>query len=209
MNRRESLKAIGISTLSAGVLLEACKSKTEDKPVEITDSGANADRQAAEIERDKKLNAEKFFTPHEMATITILGNIIIPKDERSGSASDANVPEFIEFMVKDVPDHQIPMRGGLRWLDMQCLARYNNPFKDCDAKQQLEMVDEIAYPDKAKPEMQQGVAFFNRMRSLTASGFFTSKMGIDDLGYVGNKPNLWEGVPADIVKQYGLEDVKF
>ncbi|MGK2861556.1 MAG: gluconate 2-dehydrogenase subunit 3 family protein [Chitinophagaceae bacterium] len=209
MNRRESLKAIGIGTLSAGVLLEACKSKTGDKPVEITDSGANADRQVSEIERDKKLNSETFFTPHEMATITILGDIIIPKDERSGSASDAKVPEFIEFMVKDVPDHQIPMRGGLRWLDMQCLARHNNPFKDCDSKQQLEMVDEIAYPNKAKPEMQQGVAFFNRMRSLTASGFFTSKIGIEDLGYVGNRPNVWEGVPADIIKQYGLEDVKF
>ena len=111
-----------------------------------------------------------------------MADIIIPKDENSGSASDAKVPEFIEFIVKDMPDHQVPMRGGLRWLDMQCLNRYDNPFKDCTAKQQIEMVDEIAYPAKAKPEMQQGVAFFNRMRSLTASGFFTSKMGIDDLG---------------------------
>jgi hypothetical protein len=162
-----------------------------------------------EIERNKRLNAETFFTPHEMATITILGDIIIPKDDHSGSASDAKVPDFIEFIVKDMPDHQVPMRGGIRWLDMQCLKRYNNSFKDCDSKQQLEMVDEIAYPAKAKPEMAQGVAFFDRMRSLTASGFFTSKIGIDDLGYVGNRPNKWEGVPADIIKQYGLEDVGF
>ncbi|MGZ8525171.1 MAG: gluconate 2-dehydrogenase subunit 3 family protein [Chitinophagaceae bacterium] len=209
MNRRESLKAIGISTLSAGVLLDACKPKAEDKVNEELDKGANADRQVSETERDKKLNSETFFTAHEMATITILADIIIPKDDKSGSASDAKVPEFIEFIVKDMPDHQLPMRGGLRWLDMQCLNRYSKPFKDCDSKQQLAMVDEIAYPDKAKPEMQQGVAFFNRMRSLTASGFFTSKMGIEDLGYAGNKPNIWEGVPADIIKQYGLEDVKF
>jgi len=210
MNRRESLKAIGISTLSAGVLLDACKTKTKDESnVTVADKNASSDRLPEEMERDKKLNAWKFFTDHEMATITILGDIIIPKDDRSGSASDAKVPEFIEFIVKDMPDHQTPMRGGLRWLDMHCLKRYNNPFKDCNKDQQLELVNEIAFPGKAKPEMNPGVAFFNRMRSLTATGFFTSKMGIEDLGYLVNKPNKWEGVPVDIIKQYGLEDVNF
>ena len=208
MNRRESLKTLGIGTLSAGVLLEACKTKPKDVVVAVDDS-ANADRQPGEIERDKRLNTEKFFSTHEMATITILADIIIPKDEHSGSASDAKVPEFIEFIVKDMPDNQVPMRGGLRWLDMQCLNRYGNPFKDCNTKQQIEMVDEMAYPAKAKPEMQQGVSFFNRMRNLTASGFYTTKIGIDDLGYVGNRPNKWEGVPKDIIKHYGLENVKF
>ena len=208
MNRRQSLKTLGIGTLSAGVLLEACKTEPKNAAPAI-DETANADRQPDEIARDKKLNNEKFFTEHEMATITILADMIIPKDEHSGSASDAKVGEFIEFIVKDMPDNQVPMRGGLRWLDMQCLHRYENPFKDCNTKQQVEMVDEIAYPKKAKPEMQQGVAFFNRMRSLTASGFYTTKIGIDDLGYVGNQPNKWEGVPADIIKHYGLENVKF
>ena len=208
MNRRQSLKTLGIGTLSAGVLLEACKTEPKNAAPAV-DESAIADRQPGEVERDKKLNSEKFFTEHEMATITILADMIIPKDEHSGSASDAKVGEFIEFIVKDMPDNQVPMRGGLRWLDMQCLHRYENPFKDCNTKQQVEMVDEIAYPKKAKPEMQQGVAFFNRMRSLTASGFYTTKIGIDDLGYVGNRPNTWEGVPADIIKQYGLENVKF
>lgn len=210
MNRRESLKAISIGTLSAGILLEACKTKPKDESIlKISEKDSDTDRLPAEIERDKKLNAETFFTPHEMATITILGDIIIPKDDHSGSASDAKVPEFIEFIVKDKPEHQVPMRGGLRWLDMQCLKRYNNAFKDCNSKQQLELVDEIAYPAKATQEMQQGVAFFDRIRSLTATGFFTSKIGIEDLGYVGNRPNKWEGVPSDIIKQYGLENVNF
>jgi gluconate 2-dehydrogenase gamma chain len=210
MNRRESLKAISLTTLSAGLLLDACKPKTADegKPV-VADKAAGPDRQPIEAERDKKLNAEIFFTPHEMATITVLGDIIIPKDERSGSASDAGVPAFIEFMVKDKPENQTPMRGGLRWLDMQCLGLYNKSFVDCSAAQQLEIVNEIAYPAKAKPSMKQGVAFFDRMRNLTATGFFTSKIGIADLGYAGNQPNKWEGVPADIIKQYGLENVKF
>ena len=108
-----------------------------------------------------------------------------------------------------MPDHQVPMRGGLRWLDITCLKRYEKSFVDCSKDQQLQLIDEIAYPSLAKPDMQQGVTFFSRMRSLTASGFFSSKMGMEDLGYVGNRPNKWEGVPADDIKKYGLEDVKF
>ena len=203
MNRRDSLKALTIGTLSAEVLLKACKPKDQNVAVS-KDKTAESDRPQEELDRDEKLNAEKFFTPHEMATITVLGDIIIPKDEKSGSASDAKVPEFIEFIVKDIPEHQVPMRGGLRWLDLQMLNLYNNPFKDCTADQQLQMVTEIAYPAKAKPELQQGVSFFNRMRSLTASGFFTSKIGLDDIGFVGNRPNQWNGVPDDVLKQYGL-----
>jgi hypothetical protein len=209
MNRRESLKVIGVGTLSASVLLDACKAKTAEKDKVAVPSEDNAHKQELEVERDKKLNEATFFTDHEMATIKVLGDIIIPKDDRSGSASDAGVPDFIEFMAKDKPENQVPLRGGLRWLDMQSLKRYSNTFKDCTGKQQLELVDEIAYPAKAKPEMKQGVAFFDRMRGLVATGFFTSKMGIEDLGYVGNRPNRWEGVPEEIIKQYGLENVTF
>jgi gluconate 2-dehydrogenase gamma chain len=203
MNRRESLKALTIGTLSTEVLLNACKPKDQNADVSDNKKG-ESDRPQNELDRNAALNAEKFFTPHEMATITVLGDIIIPKDDKSGSASDAKVPEFIEFIVKDMPDHQLPMRGGLRWLDLQMLNRHGNPFKDCTAEQQVQLVSEIAYPAKATPEMQQGVAFFNRMRNLTASGFFTSKMGMDDIGYVGNRPNQWNGVPDDVLKQYGL-----
>ncbi|MNL88802.1 hypothetical protein D3C87_2187440 [compost metagenome] len=67
------------------------------------------------------------------------------------------------------------------------------------------MLDLIAYPKKVKPGMEQGVAFFNLMRDLTASGFFTTEMGVKDLGYAGNTPNKWEGVPEDVVKQYNFK----
>ena len=210
MNRRESLKALGITSLSTAVLAEACKDKTNSKEAVTTGASTNeADRLPNEIERDKALEKEQFFTTGELATITVLADIIIPKDEKSGSASDAGVPAFIEFIVKDMPDHQVPMRGGLRWLDVTCLKRHEKSFVDCSKEQQLQLIDEIAYPALAKPEMQPGVTFFNRMRSLTASGFFSSKMGMEDIGYVGNRPNKWEGVPADDIKKYGLEDAKF
>ena len=104
-----------------------------------------------------------------------------------------------------MPQHQVPLRGGLRWLDVQSMKRFANAFALCKPEQQLELVDEIAYPEMAKPEMQQGVAFFNLMRNLTATGFFTSKIGLKDLGYAGNQPNQWNGVPDDVLAQYGLK----
>ncbi|MCC7523219.1 MAG: gluconate 2-dehydrogenase subunit 3 family protein [Chitinophagaceae bacterium] len=208
MNRRESLRAIGLTAVSTGVLLEACKTDNKKPGTDTATpaAGDNAGREAFEIERNKKLQEQRFFTDHEMATITILADIIIPKDEKSGSASDAKVPEFIEFIVKDIPSHQVPLRGGLRWLDSQCMNRFGTAFKDSKEEQQMEMVNDIAWPENVKPGMEQGVAFFNRMRDLTASGFYTTEIGLADLGYVGNMPNHWEGVPADILKQYGLEN---
>lgn len=207
MNRRDSLKAIGITTLSSALLLEACKTEKSPAIVDKDNLTTTAGREEFEMERLKKLRAETFFDEHEMKTIAVLADIIIPADAVSGSATDAEVPAFIEFIVKDIPSHQVPMRGGLKWLDIQCLNFYQKAFLACSKEQQVEMVSKIAYPAKAAPEMTQGVVFFNRMRNLTASGFYTSKIGIKDIGYVGNVPNVWEGVPADVLAQYGLKDV--
>ncbi|MBL7764201.1 MAG: gluconate 2-dehydrogenase subunit 3 family protein [Chitinophagaceae bacterium] len=205
MNRRKSIKALLVGTVSAGVLVEACKS--EDKKAVVQDANAKVsgiNRMKEEEEHYKEVISKTFFTAEEMATITILGDIIIPKDDVSGSASDAKVPEFIEFIVKDQPYHQTPMRGGLRWVDMYCLKNYGKAFKDASHEQQIALVDQIAYPKKAKPEMQQGVSFFNLMRNLVASGFYTTQIGYKDIGYIGNAPNQWNGVPDDVLKQYGL-----
>jgi hypothetical protein len=206
MDRRRSIKALIVGTVSAGVLVEACKpgEKPAEQPKTAEPAGPPAGRMVEEEVVLKEVQSYTFFTPDEMATITILGDIIIPKDEVSGSASDAKVPEFIEFIVKDMPKHQTPMRGGLRWLDMQCLKRFEKAFSKCNQQQQMEMIDEIAWPNKAKPEMAQGVAFFNLMRDLTATGFYTSAIGVKDVGYIGNAPNQWNGVPADVLKQYNL-----
>lgn len=209
MDRRESLRTLAIGTLSAGVLLDACnpESKTSASPAPsgaFSDWDKNSGRQVFEIARDDRLYSKTFFTPHEKKTVTLLADIIIPEDGKSGSASDAGVPDFIEFIMKDMPEHQTPMRGGIRWLDLQCMRRYGHDFSDCSASQQMEMVDDIAWPGKANPENAQGVAFFNLMRDLTACGFFSSKMGIADIGYMGNTPNVWDGVPQDVLSQYGM-----
>jgi hypothetical protein len=202
MDRRKYLKTLAVGSLGATAILQGCETPKQ----EVAQTPAfTIDRTPDELVREQKLLSETFFDEHEMKTIRILVDIIIPKDEVSGSATEAKVPEFIEFIVKDMPYHQVPMRGGLKWLDIQCLKRFNSDFASCSTAQQIEMVDEIAFPEKAKPEMQQGVAFFNKLRDLTATGFFTTEMGIKDLGYVGNKPNQWDGVPQEVLDQYSVK----
>lgn len=204
MDRRKSIKALLIGTAATSVLIESCQTKDNMVADKVTATGNDEYKVEEEKENIKNLRAQKFFTPAEMATITILGDIIIPKDEVSGSASEAQVPDFIEFIVKDMPAHQTPMRGGLRWLDMESLKRYQKAFSDATEKQRLEIVNDIAFPEKAKPELRQGVAFFSLMRNLTATGFYTSEIGVKDIGYMGNRPNQWNGVPDDVLKQYNM-----
>ena len=203
MDRRHSIKAMILGTVSTTVLVEACK---------------NASTTVAEVNMDDRMQEEKdylvkvkaqpnFFTEDEMATITILSDIIIPKDAVSGSATDAKVPEFIEFIVKDMPDHQVPMRGGLKWLDLHSYKKHGKAFRACSSKEQIGIVDEIAYPKKAAPEVAQGVSFFNKIRDLVTTGFYTAEIGVKDLGYMGNVPNMWAGVPEDVLKQIGRAHV--
>ena len=201
MDRRKYLKALAAGTLGTGALLQACEPAKETPAI----APLSYDRTPEEQARYEKLMSETFFDDHEMGTIRLLADIIIPKDDTSGSATDAGVPDFIEFMVKDKPELQVPMRGGLKWLDIQCNQQFGKPFSLLSAEDRIKMIDQIAYPDQAKPGMEQGVAFFNRMRDMTACGFFTSKIGMEDLGYQGNKPNQWDGVPQDVLDQYGVK----
>lgn len=204
MKRRDSFKALVASTVAGFVLASCDDKKTSEHEHTLDASTGNFHQTPEEIERDKKLLADKFFTPDEFKTVSRLVDMIIPADEKAGGALDAKTPEFIEFMMKDKPKMQTPMRGGLRWLDLQCLKRFEKPFVACAEKEQTTMLDLIAYPEKATPDMKQGVAFFNTMRNLTATGFYTSEIGMKYLGYDGNRPNNWDGVPADVLKQYGF-----
>ena len=214
MKKRDFLKNIGLSSLGmavmstdalAGEMLDGPKPKK--KVIVPTDktSKLNYGRTKDEAERDARIMAEKFLTEHELKTITVLSDIIIPADKFSGSASQAGVPAFIEFIVKDKPEFKTPMRGGLRWLDSTSIRLFEKDFISITPKQQIEIVEEIAYPNKkAKPEFSQGVNFFSLMRNLTATGFYSSEMGHKDMGYVGNRPNNWEGVPDEVLKEFGL-----
>ncbi|MBM3158858.1 MAG: gluconate 2-dehydrogenase subunit 3 family protein [Bacteroidota bacterium] len=204
MDRRKSLKLIATGAIASPLALESCKNPTSPNDKQQA-AAFNLDRSPDELVLEKNILAlGNFFTSHEMATLTVLVDIIIPADATSESASKAGVPAFLDFIVRDMPSHQIPIRGGLRWLDMHCMKAYNQPFVNCKAAEQLAVVDQIAYPKKAAKAVQQGVSFFTLLRNLTATGFYTSAIGIKDLGYLGNQPNQWNGVPQEVLQTHGL-----
>ena len=152
--------------------------------------------------------APKFFTGPEYDTVRMLVDLIIPRDGRSGSATDAGVPEFIDFIMADPEtsaEARTAMRGGLGWLDAECHRRFDQRFVDCAGMERTALLDEIAWPAKAKAEMSQGVTFFNAFRDLTASGFWSSEIGVKDLRYVGNTVvREWEGCPEPVLRSIGV-----
>jgi len=190
MKRREAVSAMAMAALTAAFKW----------------TPAEARRVALMVKDSAAPMAPAFFTPHEWETVRILVDLIIPKDERSGSATDAGVPEFMDFMMLDRPDGQTPMRGGLAWLDNEAFERFDKTFVDATPENKTAILDDIAWPKKAKPEMSQGVAFFNMFRDLTASGFWSSKIGVTDLDYRGNVfvPE-WTGCPEPALRKLGVQ----
>lgn len=206
MKRRDSLKRLligGVAGATVGTV--GCKIDGSDMSAE-TILDKEYGRTPEEKIYDEKVKAEIFLNETELGTIAVLCDIILPATESAGSATDAKVPEFIEFIVKDLPRHQLPIRGGLMWLNSEANLRFNKIFTDCKMKEQIAIIDDIAYPDpdNKKPTMAPGRAFFNRMRNLTLTGYYTTRMGFDDLGYKGNNPNMWDGVPQDVLDKHGM-----
>jgi hypothetical protein len=150
--------------------------------------------------------APKFFTDHEWGTVRTLVDLVIPKDERSGSATDAGVPEFMDFILVEYPDEQLWMRGGLAWLDTESRRRFGTDFLGSEAPQRAALLDDLAWPDKAPAGVHQGVVFFNKFRDFTASGFWSSQMGVADIQYKGNVFHNWQGCPPDQLRKLGVSN---
>jgi hypothetical protein len=195
LTRRSMIRLLGSAPLAAGFTWT---------PAEAAQAAQRA--QAARRTPAKGAAYKpRFFTAHEYATVRVLADTIIPADERSGSATDAGVPEFIDFLIDDQPARQTAMRGGLAWIDRECEERFDRRFLECTADQRAAVLDDIAWPQKARPEFAHGVAFFNSFRDLTASGFWSSKMGVADLQYTGNvMVPEWTGCPPEALKKLGL-----
>lgn len=205
MDRRETIKSMLIGSLAGGgLIISGCQPASKETQVTEGSGEGQYGRTQKEKDRDARLQSETFFSEHEMATIAALCDLILPASATAGSATEAGVPEFIFFIAKDMEAHQLPLRGGLMWLDHRAMTIHNNAFKDCTADQQHKLLDEIAWPDQAAAEVQQGVSFFTRMRNLVLTGYYTSQTGIKDLGYQGNVPNVWDGVPEEVLAAHGL-----
>jgi hypothetical protein len=197
LTRREALSALaGIPLLAAGL-----------SPSDVARAAAAA--QAALIAQSPNRPiafTPAFFTPHEYATVRVLAELVIPRDGRSGGALDAGVPEFMDFILNENPGMLTGIRGGLTWLDQESRRRFGQEFIDVSDANRRVILDDIAWPKRAKPEFSQGVAFFNKFRDLTASGFFSSRIGVEDLRYLGNEFVMeWKGCPEEALERLGVE----
>ena len=207
MDRRKSIKSIILGSVAGGLVVHGCNPGPESSEVAegISKDENYFGRTPEEMELIAELNAEEFLNEHELATITVLSILILPPNENGGPV-EAGVPEFIEFMAKDIPELQTTLRGGLMWLDHKSNTEFGTEFKSTPEEQQKQLLDTIAFYDAEIPmnEHPLEIQFFNLIRNLTLTGYYTSKVGIKDLGYKGNMPNIWDGVPDDVLEQHGM-----
>ena len=179
ISRRDILKSLTITAVTGSVLrvipLEAA---------EYAHRMVRAEKDAAE----NQAYAPKFFSSHAYKTLQALCQTIIPSDEDAKGAIEAGAPEFIDLITSENKDYQVVLGGGLMWLDNTCIDRYGKVYLDCAPEQQKEILDLIAHRKNAKQDssLGQGIEFFAFLRKLTADGFFTSEIGIEYLGYIGN-----------------------
>jgi hypothetical protein len=198
IDRRQALKLLG--SLGAAPLVGGFDWSER----EVEDAAVAVQKQLAS--RATSSAAPGFFTPHEWDTVRLLVDIIIPRDARSGSATEAGVPEFIDFMMGDGTEaRRVAMREGLAWLDEETRRRFSTSFLESDDTQRRAVLDDIAWPARARPELQLGVGWFNSFRDLTGAGFFSSRMGHEDLQYLGNQVvATWNGCPDAQLRKLGV-----
>jgi hypothetical protein len=179
LSRREVLRNIAVGA-AGGSVLEMIPAQAAAMAHEL-------------VQKEKAMSpggkyTPKFFSAHQYATLLVLCDAIIPKDQTSGGAVEAGAPEFIDLLTSENGEYQAALGGGLMWLDNFCVDRHEHVFFECSAAQQREVLDLIAFKKNAvgNPELSQGVAFFIKLRKMTCDGFYTSKIGIEDLKYIGN-----------------------
>jgi gluconate 2-dehydrogenase gamma chain len=202
LSRRDALKAFAM--VSTANFLEVSSPNLE-RALRGMESLAESAEGAAE--KQQPPYAPKFFTRREWQTVRMLADYVIPRDARSGSATDAKVPEFMDFLLADKDaslTNQTSMRGGLAWIDAESRERFGRNFIAATDAQRRQILDDIAFPRRAKPEFSHGVAFFTRFRDMTASGFFSSATGWKDLQYIGNAFNHWDGCPQPALAKLGV-----
>ena len=202
--RRDALRLVAMAPVLAALGWDAAGVERATRYVHGL-AGASAEDAAAYV--------PKFFTAREWRTVRLLADYVIPRDNRSGSATDAKAPEFVDFMMMDETtgdDGRLAMRGGLAWLDTETRHRFGTTFVGATDAQRRLVLDDIAWPKKAPPSMSNGVAFFNRFRDAIASGFYSSATGWKDLQYIGNvfNPN-WNGCPEPALRKLGVSYAEY
>ena len=208
MKRRDSIKTMLLGSIGASLTLESCIT-SEDKIVLDQVWQYNYGRTTEELKWDYKVLTGKFFSDTELSTIEKIANIIIPPNEY-GSIKDAGVVELFEIIAKDfsTPAHnqygEKVLRRGLIVFESICNSRFDKSILGCSDEQIKSIFDDIAFSDNKDEDLQEAIRLFAVYRGMVLTGYFTSEIGIKDLGYKGNTPNVWDGVPEEILKDYSV-----
>lgn len=180
VSRRGLFQIVGAAPMVAAVTAGSVVAETHDHGY------------APKQESGTKPYQRQTFDDHQWKTVEVLCALIIPADDRSGSATDAGVPEFLDDWIAfrreedENEDLQAEIFGGLMWLDRESNAKFQKDFADASPDEQKQLLDRVAYPEKVAKEDHTWAVFFDHFRSLTVGGFFSSKMGVKDLPYLGN-----------------------
>jgi gluconate 2-dehydrogenase gamma chain len=196
-NREENVSRRDIFHILGSVPIAAAATATSVRGAETHDhtahGGSTGSAKAPPFQR-------RVFDDHQWKTVHVLCDLVIPADERSGSASQAGVPEFLDdwlvFRTQQDGDQRLQAQilGGLMWLDRESNHAFSKDFADASVDQQKQLLDRIAYPERAAKADSSWVEFFNEFRDLTVTGFFSSKVGVADLPYLGNTAVVeWKG----------------
>lgn len=206
MDRRDSIKTMLIGALGTGFFINGCApGSPERRRLQDVYDFSSYGRTPEEKARDKRIFEDNFFTDHEFETVAVLCDLILPSTATAGAASEAFVPEFIDFAVKEWSHIQDKFRDGIKWLDDYSRDQNGKDFIFAEVEAQTAILDIISYPDKATQETQPGADFFREIRNFTLTGYYTTEIGFNDLGYVGNRPNVWDGVPQEVLDDLGID----
>lgn len=149
----------------------------------------------------------RFFTAPELAVMRVLADLLIPRDERSGSATEAGTLEYADFVISESSERaRQAWHDGFQWLDAECVRRFDRRrFVELLDAERTQVLDDIALPARARDEVRPGVEWFTRVRDLIGAGFFSSRVGVQDLGYIGGVfvPE-WRGAPEEALRELGV-----
>jgi len=189
VSRRDLLKNIALSATLGGLSLEAAQH---------VHGLASQEKAASGAYKPKGLNA------HEFGTLQKLADFVIPSDERSPGASASGAPEFIDLLASQNPQMLEIYTGGIAWLDYTMQRRYSSDFVSAKPEQQTALLDLIAYRNNESPELGPGIHFFEWARRMVVDAYYTSPIGIKEVGYMGNTAVSKFEVPQEAV-EYALK----
>jgi len=212
MNRRESLRALMLASVSSNLIISTGCSTIHDpnnasSRINWTELPSEYYYGRTDVEKahDIDLLSRTFFSNHELVTLATMCDIILPEGSSNGGALDAGVPDFIEFISKERENLKVPLRGGIMWLDSYAIEHHGADFLNISESSRLQICDEIAYPENQISHIQPGIQFFSLVRDLTMTGYYTTELGFKELGYQGNSPNIWDGVPEKVLQRHGKQ----